>query len=319
MDATLDPLYASAAAESHTVVLRYLTPSPATFRNYQTCPWAKSIVYLHPETGQKTLAALTCKRWGCSYCAPRRIKKLAYLTKGAAPNRWIRLGVQPDLYESPEEAWRKTSPLVPECFRKLKKTYGEIEYLRVCELHNGTTKYDELREPGKALGYPHYHALLRSGYIPQKALSDTWGALTEAPVVWIAKIAESFSSFRYLTKYLTKLHRLEWTDRHVSYSRNFFKPEDMEKLVQPQKDLVAKSDDHPFVYLTNRYGEQEVAVNNDGTYTLPAREDEYQSECRPEHFGLGLPETPPPVTPPSPARLLFDCDDQPTSYYDTDF
>ncbi|HTX55255.1 MAG TPA: hypothetical protein VMD08_17760 [Candidatus Baltobacteraceae bacterium] len=303
LESAIDSLPANAAAYP----LRYLTPSPSTFRNYKCCPWAKTIAYYDEATDQKRAAPINCKRWGCAYCAPRKIRKLAFLTHGANPNRWIRLGVLPSRYETPEAAWRHTSPLVPQLFRRLKKHYGEIEYLRVAEIHNGTTKYAELQDPGKALGFPHYHAMLRCGYIPQKALSETWGQMTEAPVVWISKIDQSFSSFRYLTKYLTKLHRLEWTDRHVSYSRNFFQPEDLERITFAPKRIIERSELHPWKYLTDHYGEQEIGINADNSFTLPDQEDAFQSDVPLHAFGLALP--PAPTDTPRPAAVqnpLFD-------------
>jgi hypothetical protein len=276
---------------------RYLVPNPATFTNYSCCPWAKSVIVKDIETNAPVLRPVTCKRWGCAYCAPRKIKKLAFLTNGAMPNRWIRLGVNPSLYSSPEEAWRHTSPLVPELCRKIRKNRGECEYLRVAEIHNGTTRYKELQEPGKALGFPHYHAMLRSVFIPQKELSNMWAELASAPHVYIAKIDQTFSSFRYMTKYLTKLHRIEWTDRHVSYSKNFFRPEDMEKLAWPEREVIDRSETHPWKYLSDNFPEDEVALNEDGSYTLPYKPLYPERDVSMEELGLrdAAPPEPEPV------------------------
>jgi hypothetical protein len=251
---------------------RYLTPSPATFKNYLCCPWAKTAIMRDTETYEPILVPITCKRWGCSYCAPRKIKKLAFLTSHAEPNRWIRLGVKPENYPGPKEAWQDTSPKLPELCKVLREKTGECEYLRVCELHKS--------------GFPHYHALLRSAFIPQKLLSDTWGSMTGARVVWIAKIDQTFSSFRYLTKYLTKLHRIEWTDRHVSYSRNFFRPEDTEKLAHPSRDLIEKSEDHPWKFLADHYGDERVALEAAGYWTLPSKPGRKISDLPLSAFGL---------------------------------
>ena len=253
--------------------LEFLTPRPETWKNYSSCPWAKSILQIDPETDDLLLTPVTCKRWGCLYCARRKIRKLAFLTHGANPNRWIRLGVDPQLWESPEAAWRATSPKLPECCKLIRKERGECEYLRVTELHES--------------GWPHYHALLRSSYIPQRRLSEIWGTLTGAPVVWIAKIDQSFSTFRYLVKYLTKLHKIEWTDRHVSYSRGFFREEDLEKLAYPEKTIIERIDTHPWQWLSERYDCDQIAVDSSGNYHLPydfcGKKHEYSRES------LGLP------------------------------
>jgi hypothetical protein len=85
--------------------------------------------------------------------------------------------------------------------------YGEVEYLRVTEV---TKK-----------GWPHYHLLLRSGFLPHKVVKTLWAELTGATIVDLRQVKKSFSAYQYLVKYLSKLHRLEWTERHVSVSKNF--------------------------------------------------------------------------------------------------
>src|SRR5271166_5101406 len=148
--------------------VRYLVPHPSSWRNHVCCPWAKTIVAIDPETDADVVCPVTCKRWGCEYCAVRKIRKLAFLTNGAAPNRWIRLAVNPKNYDSPRESWEHTSPLVPELARRLKEILStDVEYLRVTELHQS--------------GFPHYHALLRSGFIPEKVLNREWSILTQLP------------------------------------------------------------------------------------------------------------------------------------------
>lgn len=236
--------------------VRYLVPSPATWKDYTCCPWASSILVIDPETENLVLCPVTCKRWGCPYCAVRKIRKLAFLTNGAAPNRWIRLGVDPALYESPKDAWQKTAPKFPELFRRLRKIRDcEIEYLKVTELHKS--------------GYPHYHALLRCGFLPKAQMDDTWSQLTGAANYnWISKIDSTFSSFRYLVKYLTKLHRLEWTDRHVSYSRNFFREEDREKLSFPERAIQERIEEHPWAWLSRRYYRETVGMDDNGCFHL---------------------------------------------------
>lgn len=326
---------------------RYLVPHPSTWRNYSCCPWAKTIIAVDPETDNLVCCPVTCKRWGCEYCAVRKIRKLAFLTNGAAPNRWIRLGVNPRNYNSPRKAWEDTSPKVPELTRRLAKTLGtEIEYLRVTELHQS--------------GFPHYHALLRSSYIPEKILNREWALLTQLPYPkkgeekltihdagrrghdtekfqaklldekaspktlktlwaeatgcpynWISKIDSTFSSFRYLVKYLTKLHKIEWTDRHVSYSRNFFREEDREKMAFPERTITERSEEHPWVWLANRYDRDTVGVDDNGCYHLP------QEYCgRPGMWSrkdCGLPMMPE-KQPEPPAQLVqrtaFDTSDQ---------
>jgi len=279
---------------------RYLVPHPGTFADYAFCPWASCNLVMDHETGQYQLVPVTCKRWGCSYCAPRKIRRLAFLTNRAKPNRWIRLGVRPELYADAKEAWLRSSPALPELCRRLRKEIGECEYLRVCELHKS--------------GMPHYHALLRSNYIPQRMLSRIWNELTSAPVVYIAKIDQSFSSFRYLTKYLTKLHRIEWTDRHVSYSRNFFNAEDLEKLANPTREIIERREEHPWKYLADRYATDVIALERNGVYTLPYKPGMPDRDIPLHDFGLRPPPAADEPVPPQSQLTLAGLEDAAQPY-----
>lgn len=270
--------------------LRYLTPHPDTFKNYRICPWATSVLVVDNETGGPVLCPVTCKRWGCGYCAPRRIKKLAFLTHGAEPNRMLTLTLSPEFFASPAQCWEITSPLVPELMRIFRKGQRELEYLRVCELHKS--------------GWPHFHLLLRTGYLRQAELSTEWERLThqasfdkpdepyekQSKVVDIRKIDKSFSSFRYLTKYLTKLHRIEWTDRHVSYSRLFWREEDRERMEFPERDILERSELHPWKYLSDYYADTEVGLDRQGNYALPWRPTFRQADWPLSAFDLRIPE-----------------------------
>lgn len=332
----IEPDAVSAADRPHeTPVRTFLTPSPSTFKNYSTCPWAETAVIRNHETGEYQVCAISCKRWGCSYCAPRKIRKLAFLTNGAAPNRWIRLGVNPRNYETPAEAWKHTSPLVPELFRVLRQKHGEMAYLRVCEIHEGKTVYPGQKKAVTAEGFPHYHALLRCGYLPVKELSQAWAALTALPLpkeenartaildlaarrydekaltslisalnkghdafktkwqlttgaayVWIAKIDQTFRSFRYLTKYLTKLHKMEWTDRHVSYSKNFFRGEDTEKMAYAKRDVIMRDKTHPWKFLADYFGSDQISVDEKGTWNVPWYPSMPETDIPLREFGL---------------------------------
>jgi hypothetical protein len=97
---------------------------------------------------------------------------------------------------------------VTELIRCLRKRFGEIEYLRVTEVTKS--------------GFPHYHLLVRSAFIPQPVVKAEWSRLTKATIVDLRQVHQNFGAFSYLVKYLTKMHKLEWTERHVSYSRGFF-------------------------------------------------------------------------------------------------
>ena len=235
---------------------RFLVPHPNAWKNYVDCPWATSIIAIDPESENLVLCPVRCKRWGCEFCAQKKIRRLSFLTNGAQPNRMVTLTIAPGTDTDPKAAWERTSPLVPELMRIVRKVRNrECEYLRVCEIHKS--------------GWPHYHCLLRSEYIPQAWLSETWAKLSGATQVDVRKVDNSFSSFRYLVKYLSKMHRLDWTDRHCSYSRKFFRPEDLEKIKFPERSIESRSDEHPWIYLSSRYPAEEIGVDDAGCYHLP--------------------------------------------------
>lgn len=210
------------------------------------CESACSLLATRIDGSGHLLIGLTCKRWGCRPCAQAKIKRLSWQTKFAAPNRLITLTVDPFLrddqgnqignrYESPRAAFEQTAKFVPETIRQLRKRFGPIEYLRVTELHKS--------------GYPHYHLLVRSDYLPHAVLKAIWQGYTGAPIVHLKAVAKNFGAYVYLTKYLTKMHSLAWTERHVSYSKDFFPPECRNTTPAPALGDYRKLDDHPYSYL----------------------------------------------------------------------
>lgn len=172
------------------------------------CPSAQTMVADDAQLHERLIYALPCNQWSCPHCAVRKTRALAYRTESAAPNRLATLTVDPKLHGSPRIAFDATRRQLPEWVKRMRSRFGDLEYLRVTEI---TKK-----------GWPHYHLLIRSGYIPHPAARDEWFLLTGASIVDVRQVKKSFSAYTYLVKYLTKLHRITWTGRHVSYSRGFF-------------------------------------------------------------------------------------------------
>lgn len=222
-----------------------------------TCKWAKTRIRQNKATGKYSIIGITCKRWSCPDCAREKTRDLANWTKLASPNKLLTLTVNPACHDNPELAWIKTAPLVPELIRALRKRFGSIEYLRVCEQ---TEK-----------GWPHYHCMLRSAYLPQPVIKSIWRALTGAEIVDIREVNQFFNSFQYLVKYLTKLRRIEWTDRHVTYSRRFF-PVPITKTTEPSefRDIQAV-DQNPLDYLQEFYEGHVLVQTAPYAYELPQK------------------------------------------------
>ncbi len=157
----------------------------------------------------------------------------------AKPNRLLTLTINPALYVVPREAFDATRKEVPILIRRLRKQFGEIEYLRVTEITKA--------------GWPHYHLLVRSGLLPHSVVKKHWFEMTGASIVDLRQVKQSFQAYQYLVKYLSKLHDLGWTERHVSMSKKFaektdWKPADPYDVVEEKFHSF-----HPALFIAERF------------------------------------------------------------------
>ena len=254
---------------------------PLDLRHSPICPNATTSIYTPLVNGCYHLFATCCKRWGCAYCARQKIRQLACWTCAAAPNRLLTLTLDPKNYLGPKQAWQKTAPMVSELTRKLRLKFGSIEYLRVTELTKA--------------GWPHYHLLVRSNYLPYEVVKNSWAALTGATIVDLRAVQKAFSAYWYLTKYLAKMKHNHWTERHVSYSRSFFPPE--VRAARPSSNLIAqnRSLDHPYRWLAdNHFGQTVTRLSPH--HMLVSSQHSYPDDP-PTNWELGIPREPLKQTP----------------------
>lgn len=179
-----------------------------TFDILKTCHHAQTLEAYSQVLRATVWIPLPCKQWSCRFCCEDKIRRLSKRVEGAKPNRLLTLTVDPGLWQSPRDAFDGTRRQVSELVKGLRPKWGEIEYLRVTELTRG--------------GWPHYHMLVRSSFLPQPVVKAKWGELTGAQIVDLRHVKNRFQTYTYLVKYLTKMHKIAWTERHVSYSRKFF-------------------------------------------------------------------------------------------------
>ncbi len=217
-----------------------ITPTASlAYRFFDTCPRAQTLLAYSITHQAQILYALPCRTWSCRMCAEDKIKQLACHVVFAAPNRLLTLTVNPSLYSTPREAWEQTRKQVPILIRRLRDKFGSIEYLRVTEV----TKQ----------GWPHYHLLVRSGFLPHSVVKKYWSEQTGASIVDLRQVKKTFSAYTYLMKYLSKLHRLEWTERHVSMSKNFRQDKAHDKSPKfetAEPDLIRQ---HPANFVREQY------------------------------------------------------------------
>lgn len=204
-----------------------------------SCTHAQTLEAYSAAYGCTVWIPLPCKRWTCRPCAENKIHQLAGKTHRAKPNRLLTLTIDPALWPDPRAAFDGTRRKIPDLSRRLRQRFSEFEYLRVTELTKG--------------GWPHYHMLVRSPYIPHAVVKAQWNQLTGATIVDIRQVKQHFVAYRYLVKYLAKMSEIGWTERHVSYSRRFFpdpepKPDSALQLQEPQ--VLAT---HPGTYLYHQF------------------------------------------------------------------
>lgn len=205
---------------------RLLVASEGGFRReMQCCPIARTYTAISIRLEATVIIAVECGRWSCQHCGKKKVAKYALRVKEAAPNKLITLTVNPARWGSPREAYDGTRRKVSDLTKVLRKSYGEFEYFRILEV---TKK-----------GWPHYHLITRSPYIPQAELSDLWRQLTGAPIVDVRMIKKVGDVYWYVVKYLAKQAYIPWTDRRATWTRGFlvktdFKADTPLELMEPQ-------------------------------------------------------------------------------------
>lgn len=221
-------------------------------RYLKFCPFATTLLAYSRVLKADVICQIKCKRWGCSHCGPRRITSLALRCKQAKPNRLITLTVDTKRYLTRREAYDQTRRKVTQLACRIRRRFEEFEYIRILEV---TKK-----------GWPHYHLLVRSPYIPHSYLRDTWAELTGATIVDVRQMKRDDNIYFYVLKYLAKQKVIPWTNRRVSWSRHFF-PADSKPKGQPLK-LVGRElrAQHPASVLIEKWGGQKIIQFNKDVY-----------------------------------------------------
>lgn len=155
------------------------------------------------------MIASGCQKWTCDVCGPRRKSAFVRRIVKAAPNRLVTLTIRHD--GTIADQLHRLKKSLPRLITALRKTHGSIDYLRMME---------ECRD-----GYPHFHLLVRSAYLPQGEIKELWTKLTGATIVDVRKAHGR--STGYVAKYLGKARNSDqsWSRQRVSVSKHFWQPE----------------------------------------------------------------------------------------------
>lgn len=162
-------------------------------------------------------------------------------------------------YETPRDAFEQAGPQVAQLVRRLRRRHGDIEYLKVLEQHKN--------------GFPHWHMVVRSGYIPFTAIRDEWKALTGNLIVDVRKIKDQKGVYFYIVKYLGKQSICKFTKRRVSWSKNFFPPKEKREGVSLNVHELQFEDIHPSELLTSIASGREVFKITRDVMVLDPNED----------------------------------------------
>ncbi len=231
-----------------------LETAGATMTLFRECYNGQTLEAYSKKFGCTIWMLLPCNQWSCRKCAEKKIATLAAKTQKAEPNRLLTLTIDPSLWPDPRASFDGTRRQVPELIRKLRLKFGDVEYLRVTELTRN--------------GWPHYHLLVRSGYLPQPVVKELWALLTGATIVDLRQVKNRFQTYIYLVKYLSKMHKLEWTTRHVSTSRKFFPPADDSKSNSLQLESKKVIESSPGRYLFTMFRGASLVEVSHGVWAL---------------------------------------------------
>jgi len=171
------------------------------------CDWSSAATAYHLESREPAFFAIGCRRYSCEICGKMRRRQLINRIKKAEPNRFVTLSVHRN--QTIDEAEKNIRKAMPKLAKLIRKEHShEFEYVRMLE---------HCRD-----GYPHFHLLARSNYIPQKWLSTEWEKLTGARVVDIRKAHGK--STGYIAKYINKARDAGgvWTRQRMSVTHHFW-------------------------------------------------------------------------------------------------
>ena len=222
------------------------------------CSNSSSVTAYDRYTRQPTYFASRCRKYSCSFCGPIERFILAKRITNANPDRLITLTCRHE--NGPETQFTMMKKLLQRFVADIRKTQP-FEYLKVLELCKD--------------GYPHFHLLARTPFIPQQRISELWYHHTKADIVDVRKCHGR--SVSYVTKYITKAFttHADWKSmtirQRIGTSHKFYKETDQ----QAQQYISFQHDrEHPWTYVPTNFGTTlSLERIRTGTYHIVERQD----------------------------------------------
>lgn len=181
-------------------------------QTYETCPTPNKGALVGRSTNLHVIVQPPCNRWRCPRCSKIKAFKLQQRMALTRPNRFLTLTHHPRDGESPPEALVRMRRDWHIMQRRLQRanSHTPLRYLLVVEWTGA--------------GFPHFHILLNSRFLPQRTISRAWKEIHGAPIVDIRRVRQPKRAAKYLSKYLTKATPLPPRMRRWSCSRGYLPP-----------------------------------------------------------------------------------------------
>lgn len=250
-------------------------PHAATARRCnQLCHLAQAAYAFRIADRQRALFAVGCRSWSCPQCGPVKRRQLVKQIVKAKPNRMLTLTCRHE--HGPAYQLHNISKALPRLISELRRRLGAtIEYFRMLEFCQD--------------GYPHFHLLLRTSYLPHEMIREIWEKNTTARIVDI-RVAHGKST-SYVSKYLTKARNAEGTfiRQHISVSSRFWNDDDAAESqwldwTMPKLPIFEEAEN-----VAKRWSLERI---NPGVYIIVDRRpgDELPVELQPAHWNPEVPE-----------------------------
>jgi hypothetical protein len=101
-------------------------------------------------------------------------------------------------------------------------------------------------------------------------------------IVDLRKIKETLNTYTYLFKYLSKMHKIGWTERHVSYSKGFFPPSETPAVQGLDLSDQAIIEAHPSTYLYSRFRGAKIVALGINLYAIDPQPHVTESVTSPD-------------------------------------
>lgn len=185
------------------------------------CSFFKLVVFKESDAGVVVMQRLRCKSWQCPYCAKENRRLWADHLRRRLPrlsaNWWFVTLTAHELNRTPENSLENIRSNIDRLFKRLRRIYEKLDYVRVYEVHKKGAFHAHLIIAGLSARVQKHTA--RNGVHYWRPTLDARGKgnlsirtflrrtarhLGMGYMVDVQKVGELRAVTRYIVKYLTK-------------------------------------------------------------------------------------------------------------------